>query len=216
MNTILTKEFLEQQYSVLNKRVTDIAKKTGYSYSHLQSKIKQFGISRRPQYKDLAGKKFGKLTVVNLAEIDHRQQARWKCLCDCGGYKVVRSHELQCGNIKSCGCIHRKRYEEINGAYFSNIKAGAKRRNLEFTLKIEDIWKLFLKQNRKCALSGMEIGFDKTRGKTTASIDRIDSNKGYTIDNVQWVHKEINRMKSNHTDEEFLELCQKVVKTLSQ
>ena len=44
----------------------------------------------------------------------------------------------------------------------------------------------------------------------TASVDRIDSTKGYLKGNVQWVHKSINQMKSNRTDEEFIALCKAV------
>ena len=42
---------------------------------------------------------------------------------------------------------------------------------------------------------------------TTASLDRIDSKKGYTIDNVQWVYKKINMMKQNYDQKEFVNLC---------
>lgn len=75
--------------------------------------------------------------------------------------------------------------------------------------------KLFLKQNRKCILSGIEIGFPKAWGvksKTniTASLDRIDSSKGYVKGNVQWVHKTINSMKMNMSDINFIDLCKKV------
>jgi len=41
----------------------------------------------------------------------------------------------------------------------------------------------------------------------TASLDRIDSTKGYTIDNVQWVHTIVNRMKWNTDENEFIKWC---------
>jgi hypothetical protein len=47
----------------------------------------------------------------------------------------------------------------------------------------------------------------------TASIDRIDSNLGYTESNVVWVHKDVNIMKNNFTKEYFLMMCQKVTET---
>ena len=45
----------------------------------------------------------------------------------------------------------------------------------------------------------------------TQSLDRIDSTKGYTIDNVQWVHKYINLMKHQLTQQQFIDFCKKVV-----
>jgi hypothetical protein len=73
---------------------------------------------------------------------------------------------------------------------------------------------LFLKQNRKCSISGESILFSKWLHKKgerpTASLDRIDSTKGYIEGNVQWVHKDINMMKSNHTTKKFFNWCKKV------
>ena len=42
---------------------------------------------------------------------------------------------------------------------------------------------------------------------TTASLDRIDSTKGYFIENVQWVHKYVNIMKWHTANQEFIEWC---------
>lgn len=112
-------------------------------------------------------------------------------------------------NWKGCG--------EISGKYLYIIKYGAKQRNIEFDLSIQYLWDLFLYQNRKCALTGIEIYFAKYATKNgmleqTASLDRIDSSKGYIKDNVQWIHKDIQRMKMDLSEEKFLDLCQKVVK----
>jgi len=38
----------------------------------------------------------------------------------------------------------------------------------------------------------------------TASLDRIDNNLGYTINNIQWVHKDINRIKREYDQNVFL------------
>ena len=66
----------------------------------------------------------------------------------------------------------------------------------------------FLKQNKKCALTGSELEIN-----VTASVDRIDSKKGYTKDNVQWVHKKVNLMKGTMSQKDFIETCKSVVET---
>jgi hypothetical protein len=82
--------------------------------------------------------------------------------------------------------------------------------------------KLFLydllhkKQNCCCALTGWPITIADTiaedmAGESTASLDRIDSTKGYTKENVQWVHKLVNRAKWNLEESQFLILCQAVI-----
>lgn len=73
---------------------------------------------------------------------------------------------------------------------------------------MEDLWNLFEKQERKCAMTGLGLtlrGYGKPPG--TASVDRIDSSKGYTKDNIQWVHKDVNKMKMDFTKEYFIEVC---------
>lgn len=73
------------------------------------------------------------------------------------------------------------------------------------------MWELFQKQNGKCRLSGRQIGFDqKVHRNTTASLDRIDSSIGYIAGNVQWVHKDINKMKMEFENDYFIEMCREV------
>lgn len=69
---------------------------------------------------------------------------------------------------------------------------------------------MFLKQNRKCILSGIELKIANGNNGNTASIDRIDNTKGYELGNVQWVHKHINFMKRDYEQNYFIELCKKV------
>lgn len=62
----------------------------------------------KPAKPTLVGKKFGRLTVV---ELDHVEKSRryWRCQCDCGNTTVVREGNLKNEITKSCGCI-RKEY----------------------------------------------------------------------------------------------------------
>jgi len=93
--------------------------------------------------------------------------------------------------------------------YFNGIKNRATRSNKEFDVTIEYLFDLFEKQHGKCALSGLDIAFARSiRSKEkTASLDRIDSTKGYIEGNVQWVHLDVNKMKMDLEQSRFLELC---------
>ena len=88
-------------------------------------------------------------------------------------------------------------------------------RGLIFDITLDVMWSKLEKQNHKCALSGVQIEFGKMTSKipTTASLDRIDSNRGYTVDNIQWVHKWINKMKMHLDESQFIEWCCKVAAT---
>lgn len=99
---------------------------------------------------------------------------------------------------------------------WSTVKRRAKERKVPFNIDIEYAWKLFLEQDRKCALSGLPIEFgiaNYASSNTTASLDRIDSSKGYTEGNIQWVHKTLNIMKSTLSNGFFINLCHKVAQT---
>lgn len=51
-----------------------------------------------------------------------------------------------------------KGYGDITGKYWYAVSKGALRRNLEFNITIEQAWELFIKQDRKCAISRSRLG----------------------------------------------------------
>jgi hypothetical protein len=93
----------------------------------------------------------------------------------------------------------------VPGKVFSKLKRDAEKRNLPFEITIEDIYNQYNKQKERCAFTGFEIFFD-----VDASVDSIDSSKGYTIDNIQIVHKLLNMMKRNLPNDEFILWCRSV------
>lgn len=174
---------------------------------------------------DIINQKFGKLTAIEfIGSKNNGRRAEWKCMCECGNYTVATGADLRQGKRTTCGCFRKGKnhyrwqgYGEISGTVICMIKTGAKDRNIEFDLTAEYLWKLFLKQKRKCALTGMDIFFSDSADSRfifdvmTASLDRIDSNKGYIEGNVQWVHKYINIMKWDFTQDEFIDMCRLVI-----
>ncbi len=172
--------------------------------------------------KSLIGKRYGSLTIIKYSHKDEKRHHWWLCKCDCGKELLRRESRMFNKQNISCGCmLNRKRekssgykgYKEISGIFFGKIKRGAKYRNMDFDVSIEYIWDLFLKQNRKCALTGIDLKFPPKSKDTdyTASLDRIDSSKGYIEGNVQWIHKNVNIMKNEFDQPYFLEICKKVV-----
>ena len=54
------------------------------------------------------GNRYGKLTVVDLANSDSQGHAYWRCVCDCGNIKICKASSLRKGAILSCGCLKSK------------------------------------------------------------------------------------------------------------
>lgn len=104
---------------------------------------------------------------------------------------------------------------EMSGSYFYGIKKGAESRGFEFLITAEQAWDAFVSQGGRCALSGCEIEFAPYQSwkgpRPTASLDRIDSKRGYVFENIQWVHKTLNAMKMDLEEGEFVEWCRMVV-----
>ena len=168
------------------------------------------------------GNIYGKLTVISEHSKTRNHHYRYTCICECGKTVNVLLTHLRQGNIKSCGCAVPKKSErkqwtgvgDISGAFWYDhiIRSanGSKgRREIEVTITKEYAWDLFLKQESKCALSGLKLSFpSKNKDKSwTASLDRIDSSKGYVEGNVQWVHKDVNIMKNKFDHNYFIEVC---------
>jgi hypothetical protein len=176
-----------------------------------------------PNTKNLVGISFSRLTVIKMVEkpVNNDSKRRgtfWLCECECGNEKIVRSSELVRGDTKSCGCGNKfensHRYKGVGKlaqSKFSHIEWGAKKRGLDFLITKEYAWGLYQKQMGKCFYTQIPIDLNTRNNSMTASIDRIDSSKGYIEGNIVWVHKDVNIMKNVFTKDHFLMLCVKVV-----
>jgi hypothetical protein len=159
------------------------------------------------------GKKLGSWLVLAVS----KDGKGLLCRCDCGIEKELHRNILYtprncqaCYLRKQFGSNHRhwKGLKYIPASYWRNLSTSnrLRKKNIEFNLTIEEAEAKFIEQEYKCALSGMPISFlDKT-----ASLDRIDSSKNYCIDNIQWVHKTVNKMKTDLDQEEFLYFCKQI------
>ena len=163
--------------------------------------------SKNKRIIELTNQRFGSLTAIEIDDNKHNR-IFWVCKCDCGNIKSVAAKHLRSESITSCGCAKFligntsrtwKGYGEISKKYFTNTKRGAISRSLEFSITIEDMWDIFLKQKRKCALTGENIYFrNRANGEQTASIDRINSNDSREMGRVtSTMLKEIERLNEN-------------------
>jgi len=169
----------------------------------------------------MVGKKFGDLFVEGVIKDNGR--IKCKCICTaCGTIKLLRVGHLNAGQ-KTCGCGRGKKKQtnsnwkgcgRISGYMWGLIKETYKKskKAKSFNITLDYIWKLYEEQGGRCAISGLPIDFAVTNekhkaGESSASLDRIDSNGGYVVGNVQWLHKEINRMKLDFPQSRFIDLC---------
>ena len=183
---------------------------------------------RKSKYDGLyeTGHKFGDWELLDpkpfSANPNSKYKLSYKCRCACGLEKPVLCENLERQVSNSCyDCAMKKRnYQKgadnpfwkgakvLSGRKFYRIKRGAELRGIALNLTIEEAEEKLLEQDFICALTGM------TLTKETWSLDRIDSSKPYEVENVQWVHKDINVMKNKFGEDYFIEMCKKVVANL--
>lgn len=180
---------------------------------------------KQSKYIKMVNKNYGKLTVIKIEKIRKNNQPKFTyyahCNCSCGNKKKILARSIYNGLTKSCGCIktgnkpgnkHPKwsGYGEISGHKFCQIKNKAQKRNIDFDVSIKELWELFLKQDKKCKLTGEVLIFNSKTSLNTASLDRIDSSKPYVISNLQWIHKDVNIAKNTSKQKDFIQMCKKV------
>lgn len=97
-----------------SKTLSEWAREKGIETKTLESRLNTgweigsaLNTSPIPKIKDLKGKVFGRLTVINLASIGSHG-ANWMCICECGTIKCVRGSNMTDGRVKSCGCLQRE------------------------------------------------------------------------------------------------------------
>jgi hypothetical protein len=188
--------------------------------------------------KVIKGMTFNDWTIVDDAPIKKSEKYRNRSFlvkCKCGKEDIVFISALRTGASKMCrSCSSRhcmsdnfkatwkpKSCGNLGSTLYCSIKSRAKSRGISFELTKEFLWQLLVDQNFKCALSGIDIhlstklnkrGTNPEYKEITASLDRIDSSKSYTQDNVQWIHKDINKMKNAFDQNYFIETCSRISK----
>lgn len=219
---LFSKELLIDLYITQNISVEEIAKKFNRSVGVVYQYLRKHKIEYKKQYIDFTGQRRGKIEILKPVASNHKgggKHVKWLVRCDCGiEYEIISSTLNSCNNLccEKCRYIASRSKEELKNYIWNALKYVAKTRKKEFSITKEYAYQLFLQQDKKCALTGRNIKFAThakahTQGETTASLDRIDSSKGYVEGNVQWLHKDVNKMKWDLSQEDFIKICKEVV-----
>jgi hypothetical protein len=131
------------------------------------------------------------------------------------GRKIYCSRE--CAN-KNHSIEHQNKTDEFSP--FRNIFKKAKQRSskkkIDFLISLENLKDIWDKQNGKCPYTGWDMTLSsKTTDKSIltpfkASVDRIDSSKGYIPGNIQFVSYMANIAKNNFHENELIDFCKAV------
>lgn len=108
----------------------------------------------RPNVKDLTGLRFGRLIVLEIAEMSADRRVQWRCQCDCGVQVVRLAKTLKRGFTKSCGCLRR----EVSAAMVvaMNHKHGHSIASDKQTRVATPTYTTWMAMRRRCSEKGRE------------------------------------------------------------
>lgn len=167
------------------------------------------------KYKDLTGKKFGRLLVLERIENKTYKcgasTVQYLCECECGSKTIVLAYRLRRGTTKSCGCLRRDMGKE---SLFKHGHGG------------ERIYRIWVHMRERCEKPNVrEYEHYGGRGITVCdewknnfepfyewaithgyeeslTIDRIDTNGNYEPSNCRWSTKKA--QANNRRNNRFL------------
>jgi len=167
---------------------------------------------------------FGGLKILEILPSNQQgKHVKLRCMCNyCNTETIMNGSSIKKRN--SCGCRQNdsstwknstgpkmKPWQLPKGQAAKNnllqqYIRGAKKRNLEYSLTMEDFEKLVTGECNYCGRQGTQI--IKGQGKTSGDfvytgIDRIDSKQGYIKYNCVSCCWDCNDMKKNRSNENF-------------
>jgi hypothetical protein len=187
---------------------------------------------------DLSGLRFGRLLVLRPAAHDGRSRSRlWHVRCDCGTETIRSAARLRNARwpTRHCGCspgyrainsegprIEDPRARRVSQSAWVNriyrtYRHNALRLGRDFTLTREDVSRLVMQCCAYCGASSMNTSHEALVATATAAtsfayngMDRVDSRRGYTLDNVVSCCRVCNFAKGKMHGSDFLAWVQRV------
>lgn len=146
--------------------------------------------------------------LKDLSEINRNKKINRKNYCSlkCSG-ESNNEHLKKYNKENTQYLISGNRKDDYSGLreHFRRVK----KRDKNYNITLDDLLEIWDKQNKICVYSGVKLNHPNDGGSNIfkASLDRIDSDKGYVKGNIQFISVVCNYAKNNMTHEEMLEFC---------
>jgi hypothetical protein len=192
----------------------------------------------RIKHDDFIGTEIGKVKIVEFDRAEEGNKRfvyyyKYKCICgnieSAPKYSLLQSKKSRntyCCSIcrknklsdwaKSTKVKYKDPIEAKCSLLFSNYRSKCKIKNWNFELTFKDFKDLVLSNCHYCNLEPNKCRLDRAKSRQGISriffngIDRIDSNKGYSIGNVLPCCEDCNKAKRNLGYNQFLDLIKRI------
>lgn len=162
-----------------------------FSYRPFKKRKRQ-DICGRCQIREIEKKYYEK----HKEEIKERSKIR---------YTEIKKSPKEYEKMKKRSRIYAKKNHFTPKVKLNDYRYSAKKRNLDFSLTLEDIKKLW---NSNCTYCGTKI--------LTIGLDRINNTKGYSLKNITPCCKDCNFAKANKTPREFIKWIKRAFNHLNK
>lgn len=195
----------------------------------IAGRIKTCG-TRRNHLSDYTGQTYNRLTILEETQCkvnkDGAVKRYYRCLCNCGKTTICQITGVLSGRIKSCGCLAEEQRKEGRSRKYHPVISSAMVIWCHYKeeLSFDDFMRLTQQNCTYCGVPPSNIFNKADKAKSYIpsqyqieagnfvynGLDRVDSNKKHTIDNVVPCCWNCNRMKSNMSLDDFLAHIQKI------
>lgn len=178
--------------------------------------------------RDWTGLKFGRLTFTKPAGRNSQNRIIWEAQCECGNTHTLEPGRAKNGSIQSCGCFHQELMRNNSYAQegrkheprISTAKTVWRNTYSDGDIKFEEFLELSQLNCHYCnsppsnSTNRIVKGsswFQRELGTFIYNgLDRIDSNKKHTLDNVVSCCWLCNEMKKNRSYQSFMDHIKRI------
>lgn len=205
-----------------------------HSASSIRGKVERLGLHKGGRCVDYTNKRIGVLHVIERVYSRSSPTPLWHAICQCGKHIEITSYSIRYQHIPSCGCqrpISKTSKEPLDRTldyYIKQYRQKASRDQIEWNLTRQEFASLIKQNCNYCGIQPSRIAnaYNATRCKEAKSslsrarhktgemlvngIDRVDSKRGYSVDNCVPCCKHCNVGKLDQTKEQFLQWINRV------
>ena len=167
----------------------DCGNKTTVNGANLRNgKTKSCGCLHGSNIRDLTGKRFGKLVVIEPTAERVRANVVFKCICDCGNFAYIPGNNLVQNLTKSCGCLRKETMRAKKGPLhpcWDSEKTDEEREDTRMYPKYKE-WRLEVYQRdgftcQKCGKVGGVLNAHHIEGYANNPELRTELSNGITL-----------------------------------